>query len=631
MKIAAIFLSAFCAAALGIPLDHVQHERREAHPHLVRSTEVVDRSAVLPARIALKQRNLEHGMELLMAVSDPASPSYGKHYTAEEVAQLFAPDAQSIDKVTQWLKDAGIDANTISIPKSKGFVDFQATAEKLESLMQTKYHLYTLRSTGETQIGVEEYHLPRAISEVVDFVAPGITTGTVKSGIKKRSGAVGSARLPSHPLPFPTGKEATGCDSTITPQCIADKYKIPNGTLKDSSNRLGLYEDDDEMYQQSDLDLFYSKFSPNIPKGFGPQVNLIDWPEGENPDPSNAVGEAALDFDMAYPIIYPQQIDLFQTKDNFDGFSRLGIFNFWLDSIDGSYCTSSAYGETGDDPTVDGPSPNGGQEMCGTFKPNNVYSVSYGLTEKAWPTNYLKRQCDEFMKLGLQGVSVVYASGDGGVAGGHGGDCLGSKRDIFNPAHPSSCPYITSVGSTVIPRGGSAEVATSRFASGGGFSNIWETPSYQSAAVSSYFSKHAPSFPGYKTKDNKIPTSSSSGFYNKAGRGFPDVSALGDNGAAVINGKTELIGGTSMAAPIFAAIINRINEERIAGGKAALGFLNPALYKNPSMFTDVTSGNQKGGSGNCANRGFDAVEGWDPVTGLGTPKYPEMLAYLKDL
>ncbi|KAJ4154749.1 hypothetical protein LMH87_000028 [Akanthomyces muscarius] len=618
MKIAAIFVSAFCAAALGIPLDHVQHEKREAHPLLRKSTEAVDGSATIPARIALKQRNLEHGMELLLAVSDPASPNYGKHYTSDEVTELFAPDADSINKVTQWLKQAGID--NVSVPKSRGFVDFKTTTDKLESLLQTKYHIYDQANTGSQQLGADAYHLPRAISDVVDFVAPGIVTDT----IRKRDD---TPHRPSHFKPYPSGKESTDCDTVITPQCIADKYKIPKATGNSTSNRLGLFESDNEMYKQSDLDIFYQTYAPSIPKGTGPKVDLIDW-NGKKPDPSQAVGEAALDFDMAIPIIYPQGTELFQSKDNY-GYQTRGFFNVFLDAIDGAYCTSSAYGETGDDPKVDGTTKN---EMCGTFKPTNVISVSYGLTEATWPVNYQKRQCDEFMKLGLQGVTIVFSSGDGGVAGGHGGDCQGSNGELFNPASPSSCPYITSVGAVYIPEGNSIdddEVATSSFASGGGFSNIWPQPDYQKSAVSSWFSKHDPGFPNYSTKDGVIPKSG--GIYNKAGRGFPDVAALGDNGAMVVNGRKILNGGTSMSAPIFAAIINRINEERISADKKPLGFINPALYKNPSMFNDITSGDQTGGSGNCNGKGFKAASGWDPVTGLGTPKYPELLAYFKNL
>lgn len=626
MQIAAIFLSAFCAAALGIPLgDHVQHEKRVTGHGLIKSAgAALDGDATVPVRIALKQRNREQGMKLLMEVSDPASAKYGQHYTAEQVADIFAPEDASVDKVTQWLKAAGIDG--ITVPKSKGYVDFQTTAKKLESLLQAKYHVYDHAASDSQHFGTDAYHLPGEISQVVDFVAPGIVTASMK---KRDSAAVRPGR-PARLEPIPEGKAAAGCDRLITPKCIKQMYNVTDGTLHDPSNVMGLFEADDEVHRQSDLDIFYSKYATNIPKGTGPKIDLIDW-NGQKPDPNGAVGEAALDFDMAIPLIYPQGTELYQTKTQFDGNTHVGIFNQWLDAIDGSYCTSSSHGETGDDPTIDGTTKN---EMCGKFKPANVISVSYGLAEVTWPANYLERQCDEFMKLGLQGVSIVVASGDGGVAGGHGGDCLGDNSEIFNPPGPGSCPAVTAVGSTYLPPGasvGSPEHSTTSFSSGGGFSNVFAQPDYQQKAVSDYFSNSDPGFDSYKTKDGKIP--STGGIYNKAGRGFPDVAAVGDNGAVVLNGQASLSGGTSMSAPVFAAILTRINEERIHGGKKPIGFANPAMYKNPSMFHDITIGEQSdaNGSGACGGKGFKAVKGWDPVSGLGTPNYPAMLEYFKNL
>lgn len=54
------------------------------------------------------------------------------------------------------------------------------------------------------------------------------------------------------------------------------------------------------------------------------------------------------------------------------------------------------------------------------------------------------------MKLGLQGHSIFFASGDGGVAA-KGDICLsgnGQNETIFNPDYSSVCPYVTSVGAT---------------------------------------------------------------------------------------------------------------------------------------------------------------------------------------
>ena len=89
------------------------------------------------------------------------------------------------------------------------------------------------------------------------------------------------------------------------------------------------------------------------------------------------------------------------------------------------------------------------------------------------------------MKLGLQGTTLVISSGDDGVAR-RSGQCLGPNQDIFVPDTAADCPYVTAVGSTTLPKGskvGDAEVATSAFSSGGGFSNIFTTPDYQKDAL----------------------------------------------------------------------------------------------------------------------------------------------------
>lgn len=224
------------------------------------------------------------------------------------------------------------------------------------------------------------------------------------------------------------------------------------------------------------------------------------------------------------------------------------------------------------------------------------------------------------MKLGMQGVSILVASGDSGVAGpaGDGSDngCLNGGT-VFSPDFPATCPYLTTVGATLLT--GSAaqdqETAVTRFGSGGGFSNIYPIPSYQSAAVANYFTTSPPPYPSYSG------SSYGNGVYNKTGRGYPDVSAVGDNIIIFNKGLPTLIGGTSASAPAFASILTRINDERLKAGKSTIGFVNPTLYKNPGVLHDITVGNNPG----CGTNGFSVSKGWDPVTGLGTPNYPAML------
>ena len=65
------------------------------------------------------------------------------------------------------------------------------------------------------------------------------------------------------------------------------------------------------------------------------------------------------------------------------------------------------------------------------------------------------------------------------------------------------------------------------------------------------------------------------------------------------------IGGTSASAPVFASILTRINEERLAANKPPVGFVNPVLYDHPEVFQDITVGNNSG----CGTPGFYAAEG----------------------
>ena len=64
-----------------------------------------------------------------------------------------------------------------------------------------------------------------------------------------------------------------------------------------------------------------------------------------------------------------------------------------------------------------------GPEACGTVKPAYVISTSYGYDEADLTPFYAERQCAEYAKLGLMGITVLYSSGDDGVAG-NGGVCL---------------------------------------------------------------------------------------------------------------------------------------------------------------------------------------------------------------
>lgn len=185
---------------------------------------------------------------------------------------------------------------------------------------------------------------------------------------------------------------------------------------------------------------------------------------------------------------------------------------------------------------------------------------------------------------------------------------------MFNPSFPGTCPYITAVGATQVKPGASVtqpeEAAESVIYSGGGFSNVFSTPSYQTSALATYFKNHLPPY-----GPDRYNTSQHS-------RGLPDVSANGVNYVVAVDGAFSYIYGTSASSPTFGSVMTLVNSARLNVGKSPVGFINPVLYKYPGMLNDITSGGNQG----CGTPGFEAVKGWDPVTGLGTPNFPRMVA-----
>jgi tripeptidyl-peptidase-1 len=117
--------------------------------------------------------------------------------------------------------------------------------------------------------------------------------------------------------------------------------------------------------------------------------------------------------------------------------------------------------------------------------------------------------------------------------------------------------------------------------------------------VSNYLTNHPPPYKSYSTTGD-VNIGAGGGIYNRNGRGYPDVSAIGDNVLIFNMGAPTLIGGTSAAAPVFASILTRINDERLKAGKSTVGFVNPVLYAHTGAFHDITTGNNPG----CNTNGF---------------------------
>jgi len=248
-----------------------------------------------------------------------------------------------------------------------------------------------------------------------------------------------------------------------------------------------------------------------------------------------------------------------------------------------------------------------------------VHSISYGGYE--YESTTMDSFNLELQKLGLRGMSVIISSGDDGVANYNArGD---ASQCGYNPSFPATSPFATAVGATQGPESNSDEVACTSstgglITTGGGFSTIFDRPSYQDKQVTNYLNIVSPQpYAGFNTK----------------GRGIPDVAIMGHNYVIVDGGQFEVESGTSASAPVFAGMITLVNNARLLAGKKTLGFLNQALYNlDSSIWNDITKGENNCCAGQaqpiCCKQGFTAAIGWDPLTGLGTPKFDKFLAAL---
>merc|ERR1711939_255273 len=100
----------------------------------------------------------------------------------------------------------------------------------------------------------------------------------------------------------------------------------------------------------------------------------------------------------------------------------------------------------------------------------------------------------------------------------------------------------------------------------------------------------------------------------------PDISAQAIDYMVMAYGIPNPVAGTSCASPAASGILSLVNDIRIANNQPTLGFLNPLLYKNADALNDIVGGSNPG----CGSKGFTAVAGWDPVTGLGTPNFAKL-------
>lgn len=546
-------------------------------------------------------------------MSDPRHERYGQHLSTDEVHELIKPADNTLDLVHEWLEDNGVAKAHLEYSPAKDWIKVSLPVSQVENLLDTEYSIYQHQSGGHI-VRTPEWSLPLHLHEHVEDIQP---TNSFFRAAPRRSNVRPILEDLKKPL---TGErldlvqtasdvvksvaDSGNCSTTyVTPACLRSYY----GTLDyvpqvPGKNKIGLTNYLNETSKRSDVKSFLKRFRPDAVSAadnFTIQViNGGDNTQSPNTDEQNDAGknmEGNLDAETILAMGYPTPLIAYNTG---------GEPPF---TPDASEETNS------NEPYLDWV-----QYVLNQKDVPQVISTSYGDDEQTVPFSYANTVCKQFAQLGARGVSLLFASGDAGV--GDKGFCLsnnGTDAATFLPSFPDGCPYVTSVGATTgfSPETAAYDVlgADSVFTSGGGFSNYFAQPAYQAAAVQNYSAAH-------------LADGAYAGLYNASGRAYPDIAAQGQKFAVVWEAAVVRLDGTSASTPLAAAVIALVNDALLAAGRSPLGFLNPWLYQGGgrNAFNDVANGSAAG----CGVEGFVAAEGWDAVTGWGTPNFPAILESL---
>ncbi|MGA8531643.1 MAG: S53 family peptidase [Acidobacteriaceae bacterium] len=301
-------------------------------------------------------------------------------------------------------------------------------------------------------------------------------------------------------------------------------------------------------YNTSDIDTYF--------QGLGltpPTVVAVSVDGGKNApgDPNGADGEVALDIQVAGSIASGARMAVYFAPNTDQGF---------IDAI------TTAVHDTTNNPSV--------------------LSISWGGPESSWAQTSMTALDNACQSAAALGVTITVASGDNGSSDGVSD---GQNHVDF----PASSPHVLACGGTELIGSGSTiteeivwdDLASQGGATGGGYSSVFPLPSWQSGAGVS-----------------------------GSGRGVPDVAgdASPESGYNIlVDGQQEVVGGTSAVAPLWAALVALINQQK----GSPVGFVNATLYADRGDFRDITQGN---------NGAYSAGPGWDACTGLGSPNGQEI-------
>jgi len=554
----------------------------------------------------VQQKDLDR---FIAELGDRSSPNYHKYLTPKQFGQRFGMSWNDLNKVIAWLQSEGF--TNIKVANGRNEISFDGTVGQVEALFNIEMHHYLVN--GELHLAnASEPSIPAAIGQSV------ISVGHLHDFAPKPR-----AKVQPHLTSYVSGSHF------LSPGDFATIYNLQQfytAGIDGTGQKIAVIGQ--STVKTTDLNKFRSA------AGLPASTVTMTLQGGTATQCQGDEGESDLDLEWAGGVAKGASIT----------FVYAGLTS-------GDTCTGGRSNSVWDalDYAV--------QHNVAPF-----ISTSYGFCEAGLGSAFggVNGTVEGWAKQGqTQGQTIVAASGDAGAA-----DCDSDQSATMGLAVdvPASIPEVTGAGGSVF-FGDTAGVVTGNTAaadlpywsgsgagsdtissalayipeqawndtaasiaagfglsaSGGGASAFFTKPTWQTGASGT--TRNVPDIALSSSPDHDPYLVCSEDFqFGHCAAGFRD-SAGGNFG---------LVGGTSVAAPTFAAILALVNQFLGNTPPTGLAPVNPALYElaasHPAVFHDVTTGDNKvpctAGTPNCptgtTSIGFSAGTGYDRVTGLGS-------------
>ena len=378
-------------------------------------------------------------------------------------------------------------------------------------------------------------------------------------------------RLSAHATPEDAAEAKLSAKVPLTALQVADLYQFPANT--DGTGQTIAIIELGGGYTQSDLDSYFSGLHLATPS-----VTAVGVDGGSNSPGQQADGEVELDIEVAGAVAPGAAQVVYFAPNTDQGF---------IDAISEAVHAAPI-----------------------------VVSISWGGPEDSWSPQSRSALDAAVADAAVLGVTVCVAAGDNGSSDDPNG------QDGVHCDFPASSPHALACGGTTLVGDMSTnkivsevvwnELANNEGAGGGGVSDVFRRPSWQTDAG-------VGDVPGTTTTGRGVPGTTTTG------RGVPDVAGNADpvtGYLVVVDGhQPQPIGGTSAVAPLWAGLIARLGQAT----NKRFGLLQPLIYAGVAAgtpapgFNDIVDGN---------NGAYAAGPGWDPCTGLGSPNGEALLTRL---